>query len=216
MKQLKVRLTLLEEALGSLPADPEIHDKFIASKAPDAPTHAEELQDMIATEGLDVAIDRAMTVFPRDPETNEVYSYDYQIKGMFKDSCGMLRREKKTKSAAMKAYKKIIDGNIFVSPRRIYWQLPEGAEIGVCQRPLRAQTMQGERVALASSETVPAGSSIEFIIYSMNDSDVPAIKEWLAYGKLRGFSQWRNSGKGRFECEILEETDANLEDFLTL
>ena len=32
-----------------------------------------------------------------------------------------------------------------------------------------------------------------------------AIREMLDYGTLRGFGQWRNSGKGRFTYEILEE-----------
>lgn len=31
-----------------------------------------------------------------------------------------------------------------------------------------------------------------------------AIREWLDYGKLRGIGQWRNSGKGRFEWEEIE------------
>ena len=29
--------------------------------------------------------------------------------------------------------------------------------------------------------------------------------ECLDYGKLRGLSQWRNSGKGRFTYEVLEQ-----------
>lgn len=37
MKELKVRLTFLEEILGTASADPEIHETFIASNAPDAP-----------------------------------------------------------------------------------------------------------------------------------------------------------------------------------
>ena len=45
---------------------------------------------------------------------------------------------------------------------------------------------------------------------------VPAVKEWLSYGKLRGLGQWRNSGKGRFLCEILEERAAEFSDILEL
>ena len=68
------------------------------------------------------------------------------------------------------------------------------------------QTAQGERVALASSESIPAGATMTFDINMM----VPklhekAIREMLDYGRLRGFGQWRNSGKGRFTYEILEE-----------
>ena len=79
-------------------------------------------------------------------------------------------------------------------------------EIGFCQRPLRAQTAQGERVALASSESIPAGATMTFEVKMMLDSHEKAIREMLDYGKLRGFGQWRNSGCGRFNYEILEES----------
>lgn len=39
---------------------------------------------------------------------------------------------------------------------------------------------------------------LEFSVLVMADELVPAVKEWLSYGKLRGLGQWRNSGKGRF------------------
>lgn len=59
----------------------------------------------------------------------------------------------------------------------------------------------GERVALAASETVPAGTVLEFSILVMNPKDAETVREWLDYGRLRGLFQWRNSGKGRFEWE---------------
>ena len=34
------------------------------------------------------------------------------------------------------------------------------------------------------------------------------MREMLNYGQLRGFGQWRNSGKGRFTYEVLEEWEA--------
>ena len=72
-----------------------------------------------------------------------------------------------------------------------------------CQRPLRAQTAQGERVSLANSEEIPAGSSCQFEVLCMDDSHEAAVMEWLEYGRLRGLGQWRNSGKGRFTYELL-------------
>ena len=65
------------------------------------------------------------------------------------------------------------------------------------------QTAQGERVSLANSEQIPAGSTCEFEITCMDDAHEKAVMEWLDYGKLRGLGQWRNSGKGRFTYEIL-------------
>lgn len=215
MKKMNVRLTLTEEALGTMPSDPEIHDRFIASKAPDAKTRNEELADFIAEEGIDAAYERGTTVFAKD-ERGKPFLYDYQLKGFFKDACGMLRRSKDTKSAKMTAYKKVIDGNIFVTERRVPIVLPKGEYMGLCQRPLRAQTAQGERVSLACSETVPAGSTLEFGIMCMNDSDMATVREWLAYGKIRGLCQWRNSGKGTFDCEIVSEEDADISEMLSL
>ena len=127
--------------------------------------------------------------------------WDYQFKGFFKDACGMLRNVDKTESKKLKAYKKKIDGLIFVEPRKI--PIVFDGEIGNCQRPLRAQTLQGERIALANSETIPAGASCEINVVCLQDDLEDAVIEWLDYGKRRGMAQWRNSGKGTFTYELL-------------
>lgn len=193
MKSLKVKVTYFEELLGTNPANPEIHSEFIASKAPDAESREQE----IANIGVEEYEEKAMTVFARNAQGVPI-NYDYQIKGFFKDSCGMLRRVDGYRSKKLTSYKKVIDGLIFVFPREIPLVLPTGGQIGSCQRPLRASTAQGERVALANSETVPAGTTQEFEIRILQDSLLPVVIEWLTYGELHGTGQWRNSGKGRF------------------
>lgn len=68
-----------------------------------------------------------------------------------------------------------------------------------------SQTAQGERISLACSETVPAGTTMEFTVMCLTDQ-MDLVREWLDYGELRGFSQWRNSGKGRFQWkEVLDK-----------
>lgn len=197
MKSIKVRLTFTEPLLGTWPSNQNVARDYIASKSPDAAT----IEDEIAAIGADATADKAMTIFPRSADGKPIL-YDYQIKGFFKDSCGMLARiGGKTETGKLTAYKKIIDGLIFVSPRQIPLQL--SGPMAECQRPLRAQTAQGERVSLANSEEIPAGSSCEFEILCMDDSHEAAVMEWLGYGKLRGLGQWRNSGKGRFTYELL-------------
>ena len=42
---------------------------------------------------------------------------------------------------------------------------------------------------------------MEFTIRCLVDSDMKMVREMLDYGILRGFGQWRNSGKGRFVWE---------------
>lgn len=192
-KILKVKITFLEPVLGTWPSNQNVARDFIASKSPDAAT----IEDEVAALGADAVADKGMTVFPRN-ENGEPVLYDYQIKGFFKDSCGMLARV----GGKLSAYKKVIDGLIFPQPRMI--PIKVNGKIGDCQRPLRAQTAQGERVSLANSEEIPAGSTCEFEILLMDESLENAVLEWLDYGVLRGIGQWRNSGKGRFTFDIID------------
>lgn len=201
VKKLHVKITFEDECLGTASANPELHAEFIASNAPDAPSRAEEIEAI----GVEEYENKQMTVFPKDEDGNPFF-WDYQIRGFFKDSCSALQRckdyEGAKASCGIKAYKKIIDGCIFVEPRQIMINMPEGSRIGDLQRPLRAQTAQGERIALARSETIPAGSEIEFDIVMLSGQYEPAVLEWLDYGKYKGIGQWRNAGKGRFSYEI--------------
>ena len=126
-----------------------------------------------------------------------------KIKGFFKDACGVLRRVPGTKSSKIKAFKKEIDGLLFVVPRMIPLNMP--GPMSECQRPLRASTAQGDRVALAHSEAAPAGTTVEFEIRCMTKDMYDLSRECLDYGILRGIGQWRNSGKGRYLWEEIKE-----------
>lgn len=202
MNTISVKLTFIEGILGTCPNDDEIYRKFIVDKAKkngaDIPEGVENAE--VEALPIDEEVEKGMTVFPRT-EDGKPFLYDYQIKGFFKDTCGMLKKVAKTESSKVKAHKKEIDGLIFPRPRKIVF---ENAEIDICQRPLRAQTMQGERTALAISEEIKAGASVTFDITYFNDAQLPLIKEWLDYGIFRGIGQWRNSGKGRFTWEEIK------------
>lgn len=200
---MKIKITLNEEMLGMSPANADIYREYIASKSPDASTIDEE----VASIGVDAVEEKGITVFPRT-EDGTPFLWDYQMKGFFKDTCQMLSKAGKAgyeggkACAALKAYKKAIDGLLFVSPRKIPVNL--SGEIGFCSRPLRAMTMQGERVSLAKSETCPAGSTIEFEIICLDKNLEKMVVECLNYGSMRGLGQWRNSGKGVFEWSEIE------------
>lgn len=194
---ISVRLTLTEDLLGTAASDPEIYREFIASKAPDAKSMEEE----VAAIGTDAVVEKGKSIFPK--ENGKPFLWDYQIKGFMKDSCSALNRVENTLSSKLKAYKKVIDGLIFIFPRKIFLS---ATTIGECQRPLRAMTAQGERVALAASETVPAGTTLEFQILMLNPDMTKIVEEWLNYGALRGLGQWRNSGKGRFSWVAIGES----------
>ena len=193
---LKLRITFTEAVLGTASNNPDIHSEYIASKAPDALSKEEEVEAL----GAEEVIEKNMTVFPRDDDGNPIF-WDYQIKGFFKDSAGALRKVPGSKCSKIKAYKKEIDGLLFVFPRAI--PIKQAAPMTHCERPLRASTAQGERIALSNSEEIAAGSTIEIGIECLTKDMYDLAVECLDYGKLRGIGQWRNSGKGRFTYEIL-------------
>ena len=198
---MKVRITLTEEMLGTASANPELHKEFIASKSADADKLEEEMKALHADE----AMAKAMTVYPRDDDGLPIL-FDYQVKGFFKDTVGLLLEldDKEVKVGKTKlskfTYKRLVDNYVFVTPRKIRL-----APVGpVCTRPLRAATMQGDRVALASSETVPAGTVFEFEVSSLAPALTEMLRACLDYGALKGIGQWRNSGKGRFTWEEIK------------
>lgn len=209
LKQMKVKITFTEHMLGTKPATPEIFSRFVADKKSEAEAKAarkrgEEVKVDLPQDEIDAAnavlAEKGTTVFHRDADGTPIL-WDYQLKGFFKDACGSLRRAADTKSATLKAYKSVIDAMIFVAERKVRLVMPADGDIAICERPLRAETMQGPRVALSRSETVPAGTTCEFTIALFDDKFEPFVREWLDYGKFRGIGQWRNSGAGRFEWE---------------
>ena len=194
MKEMRVRLTFINPILGSANANKEIHTDFIASKAPDKKSMTEEIEAI----GVEAVEEKQMTVFPRMDDGTPCL-WNYQIKGFFKNACGTLRNADGTESAKIKAYKKFIDGLVFINERKI--PLIFEGKIENLQRPLRASTPQGERVALANSEMLPAGTTCEFTIKTLKEDLLSTIKEWLDYGELNGIGQWHNSGCGAFKWE---------------
>lgn len=214
MKTMRVRLTFIDSVLGTASGDPEVHSTYIAGKVLDnkiatgAGTKEEREQkfreevEAIGEEGVE---EKQMTVFPRNKDGEPIF-WDYQIRGFFKSACSALGKIPGTKSSKLKAYKKQIDLRIFVFPdakkragREIV--IHTDKPIGSLQRPLRAQTMQGERVALANSEEIEAGAWCEFDILMLNDDDADMIREWLDYGSLNGLGAWRNSAHGAFSWD---------------
>ena len=196
---MKVELTFTEPLLGTVSGDPELAKDFIMSKHPDGVQQDEQ-------ESLEETTKKSTTYFARDGLNGDSLPmlWDYQIKGFFKDACSMSKRAMLAKDwpKELTAHKKIIDGLIFVKPRKIHLSLSK--DLTFTERPLRAATAQGERIALARSETAPIGTTITIEILLLKPSLVKYIKNWLDYGILRGLGQWRNSGMGRFTWEEVQ------------
>lgn len=195
MKEMKVEITFQLPVLGSSPANEDCYADFVAVKAPTAATFEDELEAACTDEYEG----RGMTVFPKLKDGTP-FLYDYQIKGFFKSACFAMRQISDAKfSPKIKAYKKKIDLLVFVDERKI--PLVFDGDIELKSRSLRAQTMQGERITIATSEMVPEGAKCCFTVRVLEDSLMDAVREWLDYGKYNGIGCWRNSGMGKFEWE---------------
>lgn len=199
---MKIKITLTEEMLGTACNNKDVHAEYVASRSADAKKSQEEIESLPADE----LMDKAVTVFPRGDDGLPML-WDYQVKGFIKEAMGILIEldDKEIKVGKTKlskwTFKRIVDNFIFVTPRKIGL----GVEVGeLCTRPLRADTMKGERVSLASSETVPAGTSFVCEIKTLSPALDDLVKRCLDYGANKGLGQWRNSGKGRFTWEVVE------------
>jgi hypothetical protein len=84
----------------------------------------------------------------------------------------------------------------------------KNAELTV-ERSLRAETMQGDRTALAKSEAVEAGCTMPVLDPAEKGNGIGSkakpvrvnldvIRQWFNYGQLSGLGQWRNGSFGRF------------------
>ena len=191
------RLTGLSPLLGSSPASRAIRTQFIASKAPTPELREEEAE---AAFDLD---EKGLTVFNRN-SNDQLCLMGHQIKGFFK--AALLALKAQTKIAAPKAK---VDTLLFVEPRYIPItrdDQPLRDEDEVCERPLRAQTMQGERVTLAASEQINDPWTVEFEVSMIPSEGTKrsealtweAVETALDYGAYHGLCQWRNAGYGRF------------------
>ncbi len=206
MDKYAVKLTLTEPMLGTVPKDPEIYAAYVQTKAIREAKKTgieltdEQLQQEVASVTEAGLEEKGWTGF-HEVDGNPIL-YDYVCKGFLKEACGILRRVSESRSSKLSAYKKVVDGMVFIKPRQITIGLPWGTELGVLERPLRAQTAQGERVALARSDTAPIGTMIEFEVQVLGVVTKALLEDWFDYGQFKGLGQWRNGGYGRFTYEL--------------
>ena len=199
------RGTFIEEVLGGLPGDKQVFSTYVASKAPDAKTMTEEIE-LYGEEDVEM---QQTTVFPRDKD-GDICILNYQFRGFFKSAAKALKR---AGLLEVTAHEKVINDLIKVSAkpdrrrmdRWIKLIPPKGATTYLRQRPIRGNTPQGERSALASSEALPAGTTFEFYVHLLSKKIAGATLSWMEFGMLTGLLQWRNSGCGRFEVEVEED-----------
>lgn len=214
-KTIRVRLTFIDSILGGESTDKELYKNYILGKIPPDLYSEEERKEIedAQLEALMEGDEKGKTVFYRNPDGEPCLANNH-IKGFFKSACGAMRTDKSTISSKITAYKTEIDRKVFVfadasDKKNRFIPIQNYGEIGQCQRPLRAMTMQGERVALANSEEIGAGAFVEFDVEVLKHDKKPLgtdlIEEWLEFGEYNGLGQWRNSGHGAFTYEVIEK-----------
>ena len=155
--------------------------------------------------------EKGLTVFLRDPETDQLLMLDYMIRGFFKGALEALVAQTNIKMPRSK-----VDKYLFVSPRKIQiWRDgdPIVEEDDQLERPLRAETMKGPRVSLAASEMIDLPWELTFEVTLFPNPATKAsdavtwedVEDALDYGRFQGLGQWRTGGNGQFEWERLED-----------
>ena len=221
---------MIDPMLGTAPSDPAVYTEFIASrKAKDlklSPEGAAAMTASVAAE--EVALlpvipeeldSKGITVF-RKNETG-LLLLPYMVRGFLKEAALAV-----TKSYGVKS-----DIDTWVHVVEPHIQLmrngnPIEKADGLLERPLRAMTMQGPRVALSCSERVDAPCDFTYHIYLLpmaekkksNPVTLDLINSWLEFGIFSGFGQWRSGGYGRFAGKAFESgsVDISINDDLTV
>ena len=199
MKTTKYKATFIEGLLATKPNDEQLHETYIAAKRAEGIAGDELDAETRALREVE-RLQKGTTVFHRNADGSPIV-WDYQVKGFLKDAIKALKRDPDSACAKLKNYKGVIDGSVFVRPRQIVLHLPDGATVGSCQRPLRADTAQGPRVSIAQSEEAPAGTWMEFEVLTLAPGLDAALAECWQYAQLRFMGAWRNSGKGAAKVE---------------
>jgi len=136
---------------------------------------------------------------------------DHMIYGFMKAAgtaiCDVSKRAKGVVLQSNTYTTRIVNTHVRCAQRFIVFDREADAEF--CQRSLRAKTAQGDRIAIAKSEVMPVGSTLEFDLKVLKNSPLKSehIKRMFEYGsEFSGLGQWRNAGNGMFDFEMTHES----------
>lgn len=214
MNQMRIRVYFITDILGTWSNNKQLVSDFISNsygkkKVIRTETSMDVEQELAFVpenpDGVPTEELKAMTVFPRNPITGEPVMMGYQMKGFFKAAAKACRNRSDSKSSAMTAYLSRIDQDVNIIDKYAEIEWGPDNRFHSLQRPLRAETAQGPRVALANSEQIMAGAHFDITVSFPNDKYLDLLVEWLNYGYYVGLLQWRNAGYGRFMYQILDE-----------
>lgn len=203
-KTMTVSVEFTTELLAMSSGNKEILEEFIAAKAPTVTDAQEEIASTPET------VEKASTVFPKDDIG--LFIWDYQIRGFLKSALKTLIETDPDVKISKWVSAKAVDKFLFVNPRRVYILDAAGdyvaAPSGTLQRPLRATTLQGDRICLARSEQMAVGTKIVMTLQWIEGKkgvknpvavfDRELVSAMLNTGAMLGIGQWAGGGWGRF------------------
>ncbi len=197
----KLFITFTAPILGSQPGDPEIKTKYLAAKS-----GLDGLAEGREDETLPDMLDKGTTVFFRDGLGNPVLM-NYQLLGFLKEAARVLNGKTLDNGKSVKNFRSKVASLVNITPRHLPLALPEGGELDYLERPLRAETAQGPRTAIARSEMLPEGTTLKANLEVIDgEVDEDALHELLTYGSMRGIGQWHGSGAyGTFNYRLEKE-----------
>jgi hypothetical protein len=192
----RLKIIFLTPVLGSQPTR-DVATQYLAKKS-----GFEIPQDEL--EMLPDVLERGTTVFHKD-STEQPVLMSYHVLGFLKESA---RVQNGKVDGEVKALRSKVERTVFVSPRTLPLVVPAGVGIDYLERPLRAETAMGPRVALARSEMLPEGTWFAANLEVLDGQISQAVlTDLLDYGYYRGLGLWRNSGiYGTFRYELQRES----------
>jgi hypothetical protein len=206
-----VKVKLQKEMLGTVAASKSIWAEHIMAKQTLALKkeggHTDEQIKELVTETLEGIpeaedldeMDKGLTVFLRDKKG--IYVEDYWVKGFFKTSAEVMKEW-----GVLKQLRSKVVNYLFIRPEKIYVSDDPKAKLDIVVRPLRGQTPRGERVCIARSESIPAGTELDFSLHCLNNViTLGCVKDLLSYGQYQGLGQWRGGGCGTFKVVKMSE-----------
>jgi hypothetical protein len=217
----QVKLNFTRPVLGSQPSSEDLKQEFILKKMLTGRTgmsaevamnkvkgELENLkQDGAYQEKIKDLQDANLTVFYRNSE-GRVSLSDIQIRGFIKDAFAFVAKEAKilTKKSGEayssdEYYRKWIGERIAFIERYFPYS---NQDVIIMSRSLRAKTLQGDRICLASSEMIDVPNSVEFVLITTDDIKPEWLNMIFDRGLFKGISQWANAQYGCFTYEIIE------------
>ena len=190
--RFRLKVTFETSVLGTQ-TQKDIASRYIQEKAKAAGL---DVQD--EDETLPEMLDRGTSVFHKLSDGTPIL-YDYMVKGFLKDVALTFNG----KLCGIRNARSKVENFVFVTPRRIVLNVPNGSETGYCERPMRNTTAIGQPVSLIRSEELPAGTNFECELEVLpGEINEEYLREILSYGTRRGLGQWRTGGHGRFKFEL--------------